>query len=150
MNVQTILYPTDLSEHSLHPLERDPSLFEGKKVTLLAVVLDVPMYAPASPFAPPVDSPQLAPRVAAAEEGLKAMLEHFPVEADVDTRVIVDVKDGRAIANHAAEHGYDLIVLSTHGRTGFRRWTLGSVAEAVLRHAKTPVLTFPMKEAEQG
>jgi nucleotide-binding universal stress UspA family protein len=35
----------------------------------------------------------------------------------------------------------DLIVLGTHGRSGFRRLLMGSVAEAIVRRAKCPVLT---------
>jgi nucleotide-binding universal stress UspA family protein len=34
----------------------------------------------------------------------------------------------------------DLIVMATHGRSGLRRWVLGSVTEDVVRHAKVPVL----------
>jgi nucleotide-binding universal stress UspA family protein len=41
----------------------------------------------------------------------------------------------------AREGGYDLIVLSTHGRTGLRHALLGSVAEKVVRKAPCPVLT---------
>lgn len=47
----------------------------------------------------------------------------------------------RQITAVAAECQADLIVLSTHGRTGLRRLVLGSVAEAVVRHAPCPVLT---------
>jgi universal stress protein A len=36
-----------------------------------------------------------------------------------------------------------MIVMATHGRSGLRRAILGSVAEAVLRHAPCPVLTIP-------
>ncbi len=36
--------------------------------------------------------------------------------------------------------GADLIVMSTHGRSGLRRWVLGSVAEKVLRYSEIPVL----------
>ena len=36
----------------------------------------------------------------------------------------------------------DVIVISTHGRSGFSRWALGSVTERVLRHAPCPVLTI--------
>lgn len=39
----------------------------------------------------------------------------------------------------AADEG-DVIVMSSHGRTGIKRWFLGSVAEEVMRHAKCPVL----------
>lgn len=45
---------------------------------------------------------------------------------------------------HAAEAmGADLIVMGTHGRTGLRRFLLGSVAEAVVRRSATPVLVVP-------
>ena len=37
----------------------------------------------------------------------------------------------------------DLLVLCTHGHTGFKRWRLGSVAEKVIRHAPIPVLVLP-------
>jgi len=36
--------------------------------------------------------------------------------------------------------GADLIVMSTHGRSGLRRWVLGSIAEKVLRYSEIPVL----------
>jgi nucleotide-binding universal stress UspA family protein len=35
---------------------------------------------------------------------------------------------------------HSLIVMTTHGRTGVGRWLLGSVAEKVIQHARTPVL----------
>ncbi len=39
----------------------------------------------------------------------------------------------------AVEPG-DMIVMGSHGRSGIKRWVLGSVAEEVLRHATVPVL----------
>jgi nucleotide-binding universal stress UspA family protein len=43
---------------------------------------------------------------------------------------------------------YDLVVLATHGRSGLRRWVVGSVAEAVLRTAHCPVLTVRLPSLE--
>jgi nucleotide-binding universal stress UspA family protein len=45
-----------------------------------------------------------------------------------------------AILESAREHGADLVVLTTHGAGGFRRWWLGSVADALLRKGEFPVL----------
>lgn len=45
------------------------------------------------------------------------------------------------IPRAAVEHRCDLIVVGTHGRTGLAHVVLGSVAEAVVRHAPCPVLT---------
>ena len=44
------------------------------------------------------------------------------------------------ILRYAAEKEADLILMATHGRSGVRRWVLGSVADKVLRSAALPVL----------
>jgi nucleotide-binding universal stress UspA family protein len=66
---------------------------------------------------------------------------YVPESADVST-VFVDDDPPRAIAKTATEIRADLIVMSTHGRHGFRRVLLGSVAERVLRESDVPVLTL--------
>ena len=48
------------------------------------------------------------------------------------------------ILHYAQRHPVDLIVVGTHGRSGFSRVLLGSVAERVVRGATTPVLTVPL------
>jgi nucleotide-binding universal stress UspA family protein len=48
----------------------------------------------------------------------------------------------------AQEVGADLIVMGTHGRTGFQRFVLGSVTETVLRRAPCPVLTVPPRASD--
>ncbi len=51
------------------------------------------------------------------------------------------------ILDAATARSADLIVLGTHGRHGVERWTLGSVAERVVRGARCPVLTVHADEA---
>jgi nucleotide-binding universal stress UspA family protein len=48
---------------------------------------------------------------------------------------------GDIIVDAAKDAGADLIVMGSHGRTGVKRFVLGSVAEHVLRHAACPVVT---------
>jgi hypothetical protein len=48
-----------------------------------------------------------------------------------------------AIYGAAAKQSADLIIISTHGRTGLRRALIGSVAEGTLRNAACPVLVVP-------
>jgi nucleotide-binding universal stress UspA family protein len=50
----------------------------------------------------------------------------------------------REILDYADEHGVDLVVMSTHGRTGLDRYLLGSVTEKVVRLSNAPVLTVRM------
>ncbi len=57
--------------------------------------------------------------------------------------VAVDVNTGdpaTSIISYAAENAVDLIVMTTHGRTGLGRWTYGSVTNKVLQAAPCPVL----------
>jgi len=60
----------------------------------------------------------------------------------VDTSAVAGYCPG-AIYQAAAKEGADLIVISTHGRTGLRHALLGSVAEATVRHSPCPVLVVP-------
>jgi nucleotide-binding universal stress UspA family protein len=48
------------------------------------------------------------------------------------------------IRRYAAEHGVDLVVMGTHGRTGLDHALLGSVTERVVRTADVPVMTVPL------
>jgi len=50
------------------------------------------------------------------------------------------------ILRHADERRADLIVMSTHGRSGLGRWVYGSIADRVLRHASVPVLLVRASE----
>jgi nucleotide-binding universal stress UspA family protein len=50
-----------------------------------------------------------------------------------------------AIVDIAERTSADLIALSTHGRSGPTRWILGSVADAVIRHADRPCLVVPAR-----
>ena len=54
-----------------------------------------------------------------------------------------------AVVGHAESVGADLIVMSSHGRTGASRFWLGSVADAVMRAAKVPVLMVRADGARQ-
>lgn len=44
----------------------------------------------------------------------------------------------------------DIIVMSSHGRTGIKRWFLGSVAEEVMRNAECPVLLHKSRNLEEA
>jgi nucleotide-binding universal stress UspA family protein len=65
--------------------------------------------------------------------------------------VTTDVRHGEPVAEIVAAAGKtetDLIAMTTHGRSGFGRLLFGSVAEAVLRQAKIPVLMMRLTERQ--
>ena len=86
-------------------------------------------------------------------EQTDALLERWKAEALADgaPRVATDKAVGEPAAEivAAAEDGkFDVIVVGTHGRTGFAHVLLGSVAERVVRRAPMPVITVrPPKDA---
>jgi nucleotide-binding universal stress UspA family protein len=76
--------------------------------------------------------------VGAAEEKAAALMA---VHADAPVRLRFEIAEGgagRAIEVRAA--GVDLVVMGSHGRRGFRRWLLGSLAEATVRAAPCSVV----------
>ena len=79
---------------------------------------------------------------AEAERSLRQFVDAAPgaANARVTTRV-VEALPADGILRVAGEIHAGLIVMGTHGRSGWNRWTLGSVAERVLRESATPVLT---------
>lgn len=147
MEAKKILLTTDLSEESLRtfaPMSKFAQS-QGAKVTLLYVVEDVPVVAHGAPLAPPMHAPSIPALIADAEKAIAKQAEELADRIVVETAVVCAPKVAEAVANYAGENGFDLIALSSHGRSGFRRLILGSVAEAVLRHAEIPVLVFPRK-----
>ncbi len=54
-------------------------------------------------------------------------------------------KPAEEILEYAKEERNDLIITGTHGRSGFQRWWIGSVAERIVRQAECPVLTIRSK-----
>jgi nucleotide-binding universal stress UspA family protein len=64
--------------------------------------------------------------------------------------VIVHGEAASEIVRVAKERGVDLIVVSSHGRTGLGRILFGSTAEAVVRHASCPVLVVKPPPEEES
>ena len=63
-------------------------------------------------------------------------------------QAVVSGQAPHAIAAFAKEGGFDLVVMGTHGRTGFRHLVIGSVAERVIREAHCPVLVVRARQGE--
>lgn len=48
-----------------------------------------------------------------------------------------------ALVEYAGKEGVRMVVMATHGRSGFERWKLGSITERVVRHSPVPVTVIP-------
>ncbi len=76
------------------------------------------------------------------KDTLKELAKSFDLEVET---IFTEGDPGHEIIRVAEEQNADLIVLGTHGYTGWKRFTLGSVAELVVRHAPCAVLTIRPK-----
>jgi nucleotide-binding universal stress UspA family protein len=73
---------------------------------------------------------------------LKELAKYFGLKVET---IFAEGDPGHEIIRVAEELSADLIILGTHGHTGWKRFTLGSVAELVVRHAPCAVLTIRPK-----
>jgi nucleotide-binding universal stress UspA family protein len=73
----------------------------------------------------------------------EALAKRVGAEVTVHTELTSGPPDVQ-ICNLADRVRADLVIVGSHGRTGFRRAVLGSVAERVARFAKRPVLIVPL------
>ena len=73
---------------------------------------------------------------------LREVLEKYFADVEhTKTTLIISDDVAQGICHYAKKEDVELIVLSTHGRTGLAHLLIGSVAEKVVRHAPCPVLT---------
>jgi nucleotide-binding universal stress UspA family protein len=132
-----ICCPIDFSGSSRGALELAARLArrEGAGLTVLHVT---GMHFPG-------DQGRILPDLRSAGKGETTLLAEWAADAErlaggVVSSVLLSAPAAEAIVGFARDDGTDLIVMSSHGRTGFRRLVLGSVAEAVARTAPCPVL----------
>jgi nucleotide-binding universal stress UspA family protein len=140
---KTILCPVDFGELSAHAL-RHANLLAGCGDAKVIAIYTNWFEAPAYFTAGRVEELQRQYREAfvEAERSLKGFVDSTLGEkaGNVETRV-VEALPADGIRELAASTGADLIVMGTHGRSGFNRWMLGSVTERILRESPVPLLT---------
>ncbi|MFC1965298.1 universal stress protein [Chloroflexota bacterium] len=77
---------------------------------------------------------------ASTENYLNQIVKRLNYEgANIQTQVL-EGKAAESLAEYADKNGVDLVIISTHGRSGISRWVSGSVADRILRSACVPVL----------
>jgi len=144
MNVKKILFPTDFSHTGDAAFAMATSLARDSGAKLVIVHVEEPPVAyGGGELYYGVPEPQTA--------DLKAMLEKIiPADPNIEYehRMITGDPAG-AIPRLAEEEQIDLIVMGTHGRSGLSRLLMGSVAEAIVRRAPCPVLTFKQPRAAE-
>jgi nucleotide-binding universal stress UspA family protein len=144
--VERILCPIDLSEASRHALDHAVVLARWYSAPVTVLHVHTPVYlAEPTPAIVGVTTQNVFDQADA--DRLRGEIREF-VRAAAPGAVCVDVvvDDGPAAARileHARASRADVIVMGTHGLSGFEHFMVGSVTEKVLRKANCPVLTVP-------
>lgn len=147
---QRILVPIDGSDTSGRALREAIKLADGKaQLRLLHVVEEVyPLDAEGYAF---IDYAALRDVARSSGERLLAKAAETARQAGATVETLLREAEGDRVANviddAASNWPADLIVIGSHGRSGFSRLLFGSVAEGVVRGASVPVLL--VRGAEQ-
>jgi nucleotide-binding universal stress UspA family protein len=135
IEIRRILCPTDFSDFGERALALAISIARWQRAVVTILHVRPPEPTGHEPLERPHHVPEMAERrlLSFVRQGQRAgvTVETLVREGDA-TREILACATRRPVA---------LIAMGTHGRSGFERWVLGSVAEKVLRKAACPVLT---------
>ena len=137
-----VLCPVDFSDASRHAVDQAVAIARWYRARLTALHVYPPLFMPVPALPAPsnrVPESELQ-RVRAQAATLLVEAGTSGLSADVVVRI---GRPASEILEAAAVLPADLIVMGTHGASGFERLVLGSVTEQVLRQATCPVLTVP-------
>ncbi len=143
--IKKILCSTDFSEPSHLGIEAANELAMNYSAELLIISVIIPLYPVGAPGIPPAY--KVENHYEEMEQYTSRKMEQLEKEK-ISTGVKVQkfIAHGNAadeIVKRAEREKVDLIVIATHGWTGWRRFIFGSVTEKVLRLATCPVLVIP-------
>ncbi len=150
LSPKRILWPTDFSELSLIGGRYAQAFRQAFNAELHVIHVIPPPFTPDYSVALPAEVP-----IAVAEpdviEAARGALDRLIAERFArDDTIVRDAFYGNAwaaVCEYAKRAKIDLIVVTTHGRTGLRHALIGSTAERIVQHAPCPVLT--VKGSEQ-
>lgn len=140
-SISRVLCPIDFSEPAAHAFDQASAIAGWYGASLTALYVYTPLFMPVPGLPGPSDRVPECELHRAREQAVSFVRARpGPVGADI----VVDVgQPARCILDRASSLPASLIVMGTHGASGFERFALGSVTEKVLRKAACPVLTVP-------
>jgi len=152
--LEKLLLPTDFSGCANYAVPYAAAIARATNATIICVHVVEPVV-PAVGYtglAEPMPIADISEQLEDSAERQLPKLAECEECAGLDLEEIIVHGDAAAeIVRVAAEREVDLIVISSHGRTGLGRMIFGSTAEAVVRHAGCPVLVVkPPPDEEES
>jgi len=151
MKIRSVLVPTDFSECGNYALSYAAFLARkfGASIVCVHVIEPIVPTVGYSGMTEPLPIVDISEQIEdSAERELPKLAEREDFSGLDVEELIVHGEAAAEIVRVAKEREIDLIVLSSHGRTGLGRILFGSTAEAVVRHAFCPVLVVKPQQGE--
>ena len=144
IEIKSILAPTDFSAHSEQAVRYACRLAErlDSELHLLHVLSEIVPAGPDPLLMPVMPAQFYKESEDRAQETLDRSLDPSWEKPAKITRAVRWGSPVESIVSYAVDHRIDLVIISTHGRTGLSHVLLGSVAERIVREAPCPVLTI--------
>lgn len=143
MLFRNILVPYDGSKYSLHAFKvaLDTAQRYDSKITVLTC-LAKPVYRGVWYQDSRYTKAVLKKEEKAARENISKMIEPMKKRTDVPItfKIVPTVSVANQIASFAKSHKMDLVVMGSHGRTGFDKALLGSVVQGVSQKVHCPIM----------
>jgi nucleotide-binding universal stress UspA family protein len=141
--IRRVMHPTDFSRASSAAFKRAVEMAKSNRAELLLVhVISPAMPLVGDGYVPPqVYEDMEAAARAYAQKHLQALLAKAKKAGARVKGLLLEGLAHERIAQAARSRKADVVVIGTHGRTGFAKLFLGSVASRVLAISPCPVLT---------
>ncbi len=146
-----ILVPTDFSDYAANAMRYAIALAQTYEGSLRLVhVLDVRVLddAPSASIKKDAKRHDVDRARAEAEQRLKALMEECKTEGVQAEYQVAEGRPVSEIKRLAAELECDLVIVATHGHSGFDRFVFGSVCDQIVRESPVPVLSVCPPEDE--
>ena len=145
--IKNILVPIDGSEYSLHAAQYATRIARNEKAQLFCIHVVTPRipYGYTTPAASSTKSryyDDIKDKVESWFDTVRKLAKDEGI-FDIKTEIFIDVKSIiESIIEYATRKNIDLIVIGTRGRTGLKRFFMGSVANGIVQHAHCSVLVI--------
>ena len=143
IQIKKILVPIDGSECSLYAAKHAVKLAKDENAQLFCIhVIGIAPYYGYMGSPPAIEQyyKDLEEKVQSWFDKVRVMVRNEGI-SELKTEIFSGVKSIiESIIDYAANKDIDLIVIGTRGRTGLKRFVMGSVANGVVQHAHCPVL----------
>ncbi len=146
--MKRILVPTDFSDHAMYALKVAAQIAKEHQAELLLLnLLDLPTHMNDA-VSSGVNIPEVMLFLTKTNERLDDLMDENFLDGVKISAVAKIEKAFQGIVKYSKEHDVDLIVMGSHGQSGFQDMLIGSNTEKIVRSSSIPVLVIKQETTD--